>query len=103
MSGGSYDYAYQKIERMADELDSVGGCPSCCAPPELRERFREHLRLVARACRAIEWNDSSDGDDDELALILECLGGHQVRTSSGTIGYALPAVSVAFSELGKAK
>lgn len=103
MSGGAYNYAYFKLSEMADQMESVGGCPPYCAPPELRERFREHLRLVARACRAIEWNDSCDGDDDELSLILECLGGHQIRTASGAIGYALPAVSVTFRELEKVK
>lgn len=72
MSGGSYDYAYMKLEEFADQLRNK----SCCADdsdPALRELFREHVRRVARAMRAIEWNDSCDGDSAEKQLILECL------------------------------
>ncbi len=42
----------------------------------LRRAFREHLNLVAKALRAIEWNDSLDGDDREGDAIRACLGPH---------------------------
>ncbi len=71
MSGGSYDYAYRRLEEFADDLREEGACD--CASPELRNLFREHVRLVAKAMKAIEWNDSCDGDDWERKLILECL------------------------------
>lgn len=59
MSGGSYDYAFHKIEDLADEIR---------ADTPLRTAFVEHLRLVAKAARAIEWVDSCDyakGDEDK--------------------------------------
>jgi len=73
MSGGSYDYAYLKVERVAEEIDLDGGF-GCCATPLVRQAFKNHLRKVAAALKAIEWNDSGDGDDDEVDLINECLG-----------------------------
>lgn len=73
MSGGSYDYRYRVIDELADEIRSRGGCPDYCASPALRAAFRVHLRAVAAACKAIEWNDSSDGAADEIALIRACL------------------------------
>ena len=66
MSGGSYDYAYQHIDDLADEL-------RCMTP--LRRAFKAHLRLVAQAAHQIEWVDSGDcspGDDD--AAIRAALG-----------------------------
>jgi hypothetical protein len=29
--------------------------------------------LVAKALRSIEWNDSGDGDDDEVPNIMACI------------------------------
>ena len=71
MSGGSYDYAYGRIEDLADDILLEGRCSA--ASPSLREAFKVHLRDVAAACRAIEWNDSNDGADDETELIRKCL------------------------------
>lgn len=73
MSGGSYDYAYRRVEEMADMLRAEGSCHA--APTALRELFREHLRHVAEAMHAIEWNDSCDGDEREPELITRCLNG----------------------------
>lgn len=73
MSGGSYDYAYRHVEDMADSLRAEGSCGA--APAALRELFREHLRHVAEAMHAIEWNDSCDGDSREEELIIRCLSG----------------------------
>lgn len=73
MSGGSYNYAYQHIDELSYTIDEQPSGPTA-APGYLRRAFKEHLRKVARACRAIEWNDSCDGDDDEEALIRECVG-----------------------------
>lgn len=42
----------------------------------LRRAFRLHLANVARAMRAIEWDDSGDGDDSEDEAIRACLGPH---------------------------
>ena|SRR6187551_3359563 len=74
MSGGSYDYFYTKLEDMADSIRVPGGCvweePNRAA---LREAFKAHLRACAEACRAIEWNDSGDGDSREAELIRKCI------------------------------
>lgn len=72
MSGGSYDYRYHQIDELA-EMISLSGASCHGAGETLRKKFIEHLRLVARACRAIEWNDSGDGDSEEVELILRCL------------------------------
>lgn len=62
MSGGSYDYAYMKIEDMADEL--------CQQRQPLRKAFGKHLKLVAKAMHDIEWVDSSDyGPGEEVDSI----------------------------------
>ena len=67
MSGGSYDYAYYKVQDMADQLKND--------PSELRRAFAEHLSLVATAMHDIEWVDSSDygrdGDVNAINAVLE--------------------------------
>lgn len=101
MSGGSYDYAYRNVVNFASDLrcgehkrcadfakhtwnDECAQCehsdePGCDADGELRLKFREHLRKVADAMKAIEWNDSGDGARDEAALIKACLGGTDAK------------------------
>lgn len=61
MSGGSHDYAYRHVANF-----STGGTP-------LRNAFKAHLEKVAAAMKAIEWNDSGDGDDREDAMIRACI------------------------------
>jgi hypothetical protein len=66
MSGGSYSYAYARIEDLATEIRGTS---------PLRRAFKAHLRKVAAACRDIEWVDSNDcapGEEDEA--IRACLG-----------------------------
>jgi hypothetical protein len=76
MSGGYYDYAYSKVVEFAEQLEAK---LSDCAAPEyfpeimLRLKFVGHLHNVAKAMKAIEWNDSGDGDDEEKLLIEKCL------------------------------
>jgi len=66
MSGGSYDYAYCKIEDLADAIQPL---------TPLRKAFKEHLRKVSKACYDIELVDSGDkSGGDEDAAILACLG-----------------------------
>lgn len=62
MSGGSMDYLYILVRDAAFHTHS----------PE-RKAFREHLTLVASALRSIEWNDSGDGDDQEVHNIMACI------------------------------
>jgi hypothetical protein len=65
MSGGSYDYAYRHVDEMADELSQRRHTP-------LRRAFAAHMKLVAKAMHAIEWEDSGDGADD-VAAMKACL------------------------------
>lgn len=71
MSGGSYDYAYCRLEDLSRQIREEGCCS--CASPYLRRAFAKHLLDISKAMRAIEWNDSSDGDDEETELIKKCL------------------------------
>jgi hypothetical protein len=71
MSGGSYNYAYSKIEDLADEIIPT---------TQLRKAFKTHLKKVAKACHDIEWVDSCDyGTGDENEAILACLGSDVSR------------------------
>lgn len=79
MSGGIYNYAYIKLEDFAGELRTRLADSGSCAPPHVRAAFAAHLEQCAKAMRAIEWNDSGDGADDEEALIRECLHAKQPR------------------------
>lgn len=86
MSGGHYNYAFRKVEDFADEVEAdlaragqPTGYADECYPerdnPGLRRKFIAHLRdRVIPAMRAIEWNDSGDGDDEEAALIMAAIG-----------------------------
>lgn len=68
MSGGSYDYAYSKLNDFADSLQLT---------TPLRKAFKTHLLKVSNACHDIEWVDSCDwspGDEDEA--IRATLGEH---------------------------
>lgn len=62
MSGGSMDFLYIRVRDAEFHTHS----------PE-RKAFREHLMLVASALRSIEWNDSGDGDDQEVLNIMACI------------------------------
>ena len=62
MSGGSMDYLYARVEDVRFDTYS----------PE-RKAFRKHIFLVAKALKSIEWNDSGDGDDDEVQNIMACI------------------------------
>lgn len=61
MSGGSMDYLYLRVENASFDAHT----------PE-RKAFRILLDKVAKALRAIEWNDSGDGAGDEDELIRAC-------------------------------
>jgi hypothetical protein len=80
MSGGSYDYAYYKVYDFAD--DCVRPHTEYCYSEnverkvpadnlELRQRFADHLKKVAKVMKEIEWCDSGDTGPDDLKIILE--------------------------------
>lgn len=72
MSGGSMDYFYLRVRSVAEN-----GFRKNTAK---RRAFAAHLLNVSKALRAIEWNDSGDGDDSEDAAILTCIGEHGEAT-----------------------
>ena len=47
-----------------------------------RKAFRKHLNLIARTLKAIEWNDSGDGDDQEADLIKQCLSDKNISDAT---------------------
>lgn len=56
------DYLYWKLEEAQFQENTL-----------LRRAMRKHLGKVAAALKAIEWNDSGDGADNEDELIRACL------------------------------
>ena len=82
MSGGSMDYLYSKVEDASFTHSSSE-----------RKAFAKHLRFVAKALRAIEWNDSGDGDDSEHDAIMACI------TPSCVIEEAIESAQQAKAEL----
>lgn len=63
MSGGSYGYAYDVVERFAEALErgeTIEGVKTGEADCLVRLGFAAHLRKVAAAMKAIEWEDSND-------------------------------------------
>jgi len=64
MSGGSMNYLYERIEDVAAGLH---------ATTIERKALQIHLRKLALALKAVEWNDSGDGAEDEPELIRACL------------------------------
>lgn len=67
MSGGSLNYAYSDIERIAYTIQTR-------AETLMQKAFAKHLDLVARALHDLEWVYSSDyGPGDEEEAIKKCL------------------------------
>lgn len=75
MSGGSMNYLYSQLEDAKFRENTPG-----------RIALRLHLDKLAKALKAVEWNDSGDGDDDEDDFIRDCLAPGIVLAA--TIGEA---------------
>ena len=66
MSGGHYDYAYERIDDLVCRIERT---------TPLRKAFVRHLVKVAKAAHDIEWVDSNDNSPGhENAAIREVLG-----------------------------
>ncbi len=76
MSGGAYEYAYIKVEMMADSLHR--------ADEPLRRAFADHLRSVAKAMHAVEWVDSCDWarGEEEAAIRAVLHSGAELRAAT---------------------
>lgn len=76
----SCDLRYLKILELADQIErnAVEHEALGWAVSDLRIPFSEHLRLVAEACRAVDWNDvgagGPDGGQTEYELMKRILG-----------------------------
>lgn len=70
MRGGSMNYLYIAVEGAKFNEDTI-----------LRKSFRLHLIKVSEALRAIEWNDSGYGADNEDFLIAKAIGCTQLKES----------------------
>lgn len=70
MSGGSHDYAYEKVDAFIELiLDRSWGDGAVRLTP-LRRLFIRHLKLVSAAMKAVEWVDSGDcsSPHDDMAI-----------------------------------
>lgn len=65
MSGGSWDYQFEKVQHLGEQL--LG------EPDALRRRLGTHLLACAKACQAIEWSDSGDDPPDAWRGLVEDL------------------------------
>lgn len=68
MSGGSHDYAYNKLEDIAESFDVVE--PSYKGE---RKKVAKILRLMSKICHDIEWIDSGDYGDEDWVKVIEML------------------------------
>lgn len=75
MSGGSYDYAYGRVNDFATRLRELTASMPAGEAKRLRRAFADHLVLVAEAMHDIEWVDSGDyGCGDEVEPLKKVLG-----------------------------
>jgi hypothetical protein len=66
MSGGSMSYFSFRLEEVANQFQLHSF---------RRRALRKLILKLAKALKAVEWNDSGDGDPQEDQLIDEVLGG----------------------------
>lgn len=72
MSGGSLDYAYMRVDEIADEVKKD-------AKTSLQRAFAVHLKLVAKALHDLEWVWSNDyGPGDEIEAIKAVVSNKEV-------------------------
>ncbi len=69
MSGGSLDYAFEKVNGIAEAVEA--SADRCDQRAALRVRFADELRSVSRVLRAIEWADSGDAAPDSWVQAVE--------------------------------
>lgn len=74
MSGGSYDYAFRKVDAFIEDVTVAGDRETT----KLRFAFIKHLEKVSAAMKAIEWVDSGDKcAGDEAEFIKACLSAEE--------------------------
>lgn len=70
MSGGSHDYAYRKLDDVADSFDISR---EKIEHVEARKKVADILRHMSKICYCIEWIDSADYGEDDWKKVLEML------------------------------
>ncbi len=73
MSGGSHDYAYQKLNDIADSFS-----PQEITHKEERAKVGKILRLMSDICHDIEWIDSCDYGEEDWKEVQENLKKIQI-------------------------
>lgn len=89
MSGGSYDYAFVKIDDLAGEV-SARARSSPTSERALRMAFADLLGKVATAAKALEWCDSNDTSWEDAEPVLRSLVSPQDELRAA-IGEAIEA------------
>ena len=79
MSGGSFDYAYSKVNYFVDDLDDKLNDPEESFSPEVTAKLREIKEIAqntAQLMRAVEWLYSGDDSEDtfleKVKGVLKC-------------------------------
>ena len=75
MSGGSWDYAFYKLEDIA----------GYCDRSPLYRPLKTHLIRLAKVLHELEWNDSGDSSltaEQTTALILSVVSGKDVEEAA---------------------
>lgn len=70
MSGGSHDYAYQKLQAIAESFYVE---PEKITYLECRKKVSKILKHMSKICHDIEWIDSCDYGEDDWANVIEML------------------------------
>lgn len=102
MSGGSYDYAYSKIESLAEDVERWARDPNTKGR-NLRLAFARHLRKVAKAAYELEWADSGDtGWPDPVEHIRAVISpADEIQAATDNAKAALADLHQALAEVPK--
>lgn len=72
MSGGSFDYAYLKVENIIRDIEISRAISKNISV----KVFKNHLQKIVETLRVLEWYESGDSDDiEEVELSIQnCIG-----------------------------
>ena len=72
MSGGSYNYKFEEIQKLAEMLKP----PKRRENDDIRERLSEALEEIAAECKRVEWIDSFDKGKESFIEVEKWLDKH---------------------------
>lgn len=76
MSGGSHDYAYTKLNDIADSFDVNREKIEYI---EARQKVADILRFMGKICYDIEWIDSGDYGESDWPKVIEMLNQIELK------------------------